>query len=154
MDPLQFRQYVVRPTLKKIGLWSEVAEDLIMGTVAQESHFQYIDQLTPGPGPAYGLVQMEAATHTSHWNWLRRRDDLRGSVESLLAPWPSKLEQLRSNLPYAVAMCRIHYYRRPQALPAQGDLQGIAQYWKDYYNTHLGKGTTKQFIANYKKYVR
>lgn len=152
MDTKQFRQYIVRPTLKHLGLWSKIAEDLVMGTIAQESHFKYLDQLTPGPGPAYGVVQMEAATHRSHWAWLRRHPDLKAKVEALLAPQPSKLEQLRSNLAYSVAMCRIHYYRRPQALPK--DLDGIATYYKKYYNTYKGKATVAQFKRNFKKYVK
>ena len=41
-------------------MYSPVAENLIMGTAAQESGFTYIKQL--GGGPALGMFQVEPAT--------------------------------------------------------------------------------------------
>lgn len=53
--------YVVRPVLRVMSAWSQPAEDLVMGTAAQESRLTYLRQL--GGGPALGLWQMEPATH-------------------------------------------------------------------------------------------
>lgn len=62
----QLRLYVIRPTLEKIELWSEAAENLLLGTTAQESHMgTYIKQV--GKGPALGIYQMEPATHKDIW---------------------------------------------------------------------------------------
>ena len=44
------------------------------------------------------------------------------------------------------------YYRTPDPLPIN-DIPGMARMWKDYYNTHLGKGTVEEFITNYNKYI-
>jgi len=55
------------------------------------------------------------------------------------------------NLRYSVAMCRIHYYRQPGAIPK--DIQGQAEYWKKYYNTPMGKGTADDYVYNYGRYA-
>ena len=51
---------LIKETLADIGLYSLNAENLIMGTFAQESNFKYVRQL--GGGPALGYGQMEPAT--------------------------------------------------------------------------------------------
>jgi len=52
--------------------------------------------------------------------------------------------QLVHNLAYATAIARVIYWRRPEALPEAA--AGLAKYWKDHYNTHLGAGKEKDFI--------
>jgi hypothetical protein len=32
-------------------------------------------------------------------------------------------------------------------------MKALAQYWKKYYNTSLGKGTAVEAIANYNRYA-
>jgi hypothetical protein len=150
----QLRLHVVRPTLRHLGFWSQVAEDLVLGTIAQESDFKYISQLTGTPGvlgPGAGIVQMERATHDDLWsNFLVYRPGLAGRVTELLAPWPAKFEQLATNLSYAVAMCRVHYYRFPEPLPVTSDANLLARLWKLRYNTPLGAGTEAEFVRNFK----
>lgn len=148
----QLREYIVRPTLLHLGLFSSAAENLLVGTALQESRLTYVDQLAPGPGPAYGLLQMERATHDDIWeNYLRFNVALRAKVELTLAPWPSdKLFQMHTNNGYAFAMARVHYLRVREALPAADDVLGLARYWKRYYNTVKGKGTVDEFVENYR----
>jgi len=57
----QFREFIVRPALQGVGLWSEGAEELIAGTAMVESNLTYVRQL--GGGPAIGICQMEPATY-------------------------------------------------------------------------------------------
>ena len=156
LSPRQLREYVVVPAM--IYLHPDVPQsaagiDMVMGTAAHESGgFKYIDQLTPGPGPAYGLWQMERATHDDLWlHWLSHRPALHAKMKSLLADWPNPVEQLRSNLIYAAAMCRIGYRRSPVPLPERGDVQGYARMWKQVWNTRLGKGTEAQFVKHYEQ---
>lgn len=159
IDKSQLRA-LVKQTITFLGLHSQAAEDLIMGTIAQESHLgTYIKQL--GKGPALGLVQMEPATHDDIWiNFLAYKKPLSALLWTLSLDngmfTSSKIPdsaQLMGNMYYAIAMCRIHYFRAPGALPQAGDIAGYAAYWKKYYNTPLGAGTEAEFIANYKKYV-
>lgn len=50
---------------------------------------------------------------------------------------------------YAAMMCRIHYRRVSEPLPAAGDLPAQAAYWKKWYNTELGAGTEAEYIEHW-----
>ena len=145
------REYVIRPTLKRLGLWSQSAENLLMGTVAQESKMgYYLHQLR---GPAVGIFQIEPATHDDVWeHYLDYREEL-GDKISELTYLPTS-DSLIHNLAYSTAIARIVYLRAPEALPVAEDLPGLARYWKKYYNTQAGRGTERQFINSYEEYVR
>ncbi len=146
IDPKQLTDLIIRPTLQRLGLWSDAAEELVLGTAIQESSLQYLQQL--GGGPALGLWQMERATHDDIWqNFLHFRTKLGLNV---LGPY-SKPDPTRLvwDLAYACALCRIHYLRSPSALPVAGDTNGQAVYWKQFYNTPLGAGTVEQYTANW-----
>lgn len=147
------RESVIRPVLQDAGMWSEAAENLLMGTAAQESGLgQYLVQL--GNGPARGIFQMEPKTlHDIQENFLQYRPALKEKAEHHKAPALSDAANLIANLAYAALMCRIHYMRVSEALPAADDLPGLARYWKRYYNTALGKGSEAEFIDNYHRYV-
>lgn len=147
----QFRELILQPALTVIGIHSPAAEELVLGTALQESRLQYIKQL--GNGPALGFFQMEPATHEDIWkNYLAYHDDMAEKAKSLAAPTtaahPSPNEMI-GNLWYAAAMCRIHYRRVPDALPAAGDVPGMAAYWKEFYNTYLGAGTEEEYEENW-----
>lgn len=151
LDPLQLAMYVIRPTLKRVRLGSVIADALVLGTALQESHARFVDQLTPGPGPAYGLWQMEAATHTDHWNnFIRYKASLRDALLDIAGyddlPRPP-VHELVGNLFYGAAMCRVHYWRVKPPLPT--DAEGLARYWKDHYNTALGRGTVQQALPHF-----
>lgn len=148
-DARQLREYVVRPVLVRLNLWSLAAENLVVGTAVHESRLDYLKQL--GRGPALGICQMEPATHDDIWqNYLAYHPGLASRVEQLIAPWPvPRSSQLVSNLAYAVGMCRVHYRRVPTALPKADDTVGLGAYWKTHYNTHLGAGTIEQFVEAY-----
>ncbi|PKR56390.1 hypothetical protein COO92_21230 [Thalassospira lohafexi] len=153
MNSKQLRESVIRPVLQDAGMWTEAAENLLMGTAAQESGLgQYVVQL--GNGPARGIFQMEPSTlHDIQQNFLSYRPELKAKAEAHKAPALSDASNLICNLAYAALMCRIHYYRVSEALPGANDLAGLARYWKRYYNTALGKGSESEFIENYHRYV-
>ncbi len=151
MDAKQFKKEVVIPTLKYIGRYSEDAANLIVGTMWQESHGEYIKQL--GNGPALGFMQMEPATHDDIWNnYLKYKGDLETKVKDLAIAHPSgkpSPNNLMYSLPYQVAMCRCHYLRVKEGIPNGKDVEGMAHYWKKYYNTSLGKGKPEEFVKNF-----
>lgn len=149
MDPRQARELIVNPLLQELGLWSQAAEDLLIGTAAQESHFKYIHQL--GKGPALGFWQMEPATHEDIWRHylgirpiIAKKIRLACDLADVDQPDP---EVMVYNIRYACAMCRVHYLRSSEPIP--DTLEGQAAYWKTHYNTMHGAGTPEQYIANY-----
>jgi len=150
IDPKHLRAEVVRPVLTALDLHSGAAEDLLMGTCAQESQCgRYLRQLG---GPALGIFQMEPATHLDLWtNFLHFRPQLADKVASFAGRKGPRPEEMVGNLNYAAAMCRIQYYRRPEAIP--GTLKDQAEMWKSAYNSALGKGTVEEYLANWKRYI-
>ncbi|MBL4692008.1 MAG: hypothetical protein JKY92_01605 [Magnetovibrio sp.] len=153
IDVEQFRNDVVQPVLKELNLWSESAEELIMGTAAQESNLVYLKQT--GSGPALGICQMEPATHDDIWdNYLRYQTEKSTAMKDMFGVVAGDARHLTWNLGYAVAMCRICYSRAPSALPDADSVEGMAEYWKDHYNTPMGAGTVDEFINNYDTIVK
>jgi hypothetical protein len=149
IDVIQFRDLVIVPALSELGLYSQAAEELLLGTALQESRLQYLRQLNNGP--ALGVFQMEPATHNDIWtNYLKYKRELAlkvGTLAHKIAP-----ASLATDLLYAAAMCRVHYLRVPEALPQQGDYEGQAAYWKEHYNTYLGSGTEEEYLENWSVY--
>ena len=148
MDAKQLLELVIRPTLKKRGLHSEAAEQLVIGTIWQESRGEYIKQL--------GLAQMEPATHDDiWWNYLAYKRTLANSItelanmQSLDDDMLPDANELMGNLNYAAAMCRVHYLRVGAPLPKAGDVDAMAAFWKQYYNTPLGAGNPQEFVENF-----
>ena len=133
------------------------AQELLLGTAAQESGFHYLRQL--GNGPALGLWQMEPRTHEDIWkSWLVAKGDLISAVLSL-SVWEHVTDEnagkeLAGNLYYALAMARVHYLRDPEPLPQAGDLLGQAKYWKRVWNTEMGSGTIEQYADSYRRIVK
>ncbi len=157
----QLREFVVRPALHAIGFHTLAAENLVMGTAAQESHLKFVRQLNGGP--AVGLFQMEPTTYHDIWqNFLRSRPELAETILAAIdygdltavrapgvsAPYPEP-SRMVWDLRYAAIMCRVHYLRVREVLPNALDVWGLADYWKKYYNTVLGGGTAEEFVDNF-----
>lgn len=145
-------RYIIIPILDYIGMNSKSAVNLLLGTAAQESRLgEYLHQIN---GPALGIYQCEPNTLDDIFNkYLRHRKELLKKVLKLSALGLTRSKNAEGNLYYATAIARIHYYRVFEPLPSSDDIEGLANYWKKYYNTEKGKGTTEEFINNYKRYV-
>ena len=135
----------------KIPLVPE-AVDLLMMTAAHESKLgTYIKQVY---GPALGIFQMEPATHTDHWIYIRDRKWLREAFENLGFIYPTYWE-MEWNIKYAILMARVHYYRKPERLPNMSRsnyLEALSRYAKEHYNTSVGKATPEKYLEDYHTY--
>ena len=157
MNANHLRVFIVRPALNELEMWSPAAENLILGTAAVESDLEYLAQISGGPG--LGLWQIEPQTHEDVWaNFLKFRKPLakrvvqaagRGTQTPRLPPH----DWLIYNLRYAAAVARVIYWRDPEPLPEPTDTAGLGEYWKRVYNTDLGAGTVKRFVASYERLV-
>jgi hypothetical protein len=151
----QLRELIIRPTLHDMAMWSESAENMVIGTAAQESHLgEHIKQI--GGGPALGLYQCEPATHADVYSYLRNNEfRLFGKTlpNDLRPVGPVNHERLIYDLRYATMICRLHYYRHKMPLPPADDVEQLAVMWKTVYNTRLGKGRPEEFVRNYERYV-
>ncbi len=177
----QISEYIVKPVLKILGL---SGHNIMLGIGAQESNMgTYIEQIGKGIH-GRGWLQVEAATHDDVWRYLLRNYDpnhtkfmrdnwiqyLNPRVLTTVAPNTPCIEgaakafcthtlgikhdRLIYDLRYCCAIARLKLYMIPAPLPAENDIEGMADYWKKYYNSSKGKGSVKDFIANYDEYVR
>ncbi len=148
MTPDEFLAEVVAPALTALDLDSQAARELLLGTALQESALRNIQQMG---GPALGYFQMEPATHDDIWeNFLAYRPDLAARVKALLPDGEPLASDLLTCPVYAAAMARVKYYRCPAPLPAAGDLEAQAAYYKRWYNTPGGAATVAEYMANWR----
>ena len=156
IDTNQLRADHIRPALKHIDMWSEAAENLLLGTIALESRRgTYLRQIK---GPALGICQIEPATHIDVWeNWIDYRPAISARVLEMVPPM-YRIPDANRFIPvdalalvacplYAIAIARIIYRRVSAPLPAASDWAGLEAYHKRHYNTMLGKTQPGEFIA-------
>lgn len=147
INPIHMRDRVIVPTLRHIGLYSRAAERLLLCTWFHESTVGNATALAQTKGPALGVFQVEPATHKDNFehylnypkNW-----DLRAKVLELASTINKGVDnesrqpvvadsELVFNLAYATAQARIKYWRVPEPLPQEWDVNGLAEYWFKYY---------------------
>ena len=151
LDPGQFRALVVRPAIVDLDLWSQAAENLLVGTALVESRLTHLRQLAGGP--ALGVFQMEPATHHDLWdNWLRYRPDITATMTDESASQAIDATILIWNLRYAAMCCRLQYRRVPHPLPGAANVAGLARYWKSHWNTLHGRGEPEKFVNLYRRH--
>lgn len=149
----QLRINVIEPVCRHLGLYSPGATALLLGVVAQESAMgTYLRQLG---GPALGICQMEPDTFNDIYkNFLHYRPSLRAKLAELVSPlWGATPPEMVANLAYSVAMARVHFFRVPLALPDDRDVEAMARYWKQWYNTPEGAGAVEEFTASFHRWV-
>lgn len=158
-DPTQFRELIVRPVLEHLDPkipYSKEAEDLLCMTAAHESLLGcYVKQVK---GPALGVYQMEPATHDDiYHNFLTHNPFLESDVVDMVGIRKNLSSYLVTDLAYATAMARVHYWRVPEPLPKlKGNhadyLMELGRYAKKYYNTELGKAAPLHYYTAYLKF--
>jgi len=159
MNAEQLKRHIIEPTLKKMGMYSESAVNLLLGTCAQESLMgQYVRQL--GGGPAIGIYQMEPITADDiMYRYLPLHKDiedkfLQAAMPYALAPKHHVINAMIFDVRLATALCRLKYWMDPEPLPEADDIEGLAKTYKRVYNTPLGAATTDEFVAHYRRYVK
>lgn len=156
MDLGQFREFVVRPTLKALDLWSDRAEALLVATAAHESAgLRYIKQVR---GPALSFYQIEPPTARDIWDrWLPKQSiTLRTNAQVVAEFRPGDYleNRLLADMRFATVTARLIYWRVPEALPKADDVPAMASYWGRHYQTQNDSVKIQSFIHNYERFVR
>jgi hypothetical protein len=143
------------PALDAIGNNSLAAQELVLGTGVHESLGFTLRRQLRG-GPAVGLFQMEPVTFKDLWK--RVIPKLSDKVQSGLKHLSDgeneiDVESLATNDKLAAALCRIKYLSINEPLPPAGYTDLQARYWKKYYNTILGKGTSRDYLKSWNRFV-
>jgi len=158
IDPLHLKTYVIEPVLETMASYDPRMNDpkavnLLLGTAAQESEMGlWLGQhgMTDG---AKGIFQMEDATFYDIKDRYLAQPD-KEPLRLLLSQWApdtSSPEILAGNLYAATFFARVHYWMVPEPLPEYIEEQ--AEYYKQHYNTPLGKATVEQYMDRWDQFV-
>jgi hypothetical protein len=149
INPQQFASQVVTPTLQMLdqqaGIpYSDFAFHLVLGTIAQESLMG--TYLVQEMGPALGIAQIEPNSLATLLTTLNPPE--KAALATLATP-ATPAHNVVTNLPYAVAIVRLFYWKISAPLPAQSTITALFSYYKQWYNTAAGAATLAQFTQNW-----
>ncbi len=156
INPEQLRS-LIKDTLEIIlpEMNSPEAVELLMMTAAQESFCgTYLQQLHGGP--ALGIFQMEPVTYRCLFNnYLQYDPEIIHRLESFFTVHEGNFNiQMRGDIPYQIVIARLNYRRKPGNIPKAWETLQLAEYYKKYWNTHLGAATIPEVLHNYDKYAK
>ena len=147
-----FLEQIIRPALEVSGMHSLSAENLLLGTALVESELNSVKQF--GNGPALSFFQIEPETYKDVAKYLKRKFRIKECVlaSCFMEVFPPA-KCLAWNMRLSVLIARVIYWRIPEPLPNHNDIVGLANYWKDNYNTEKGKGEVGDFVEKWRFYV-
>ena len=153
----ELRTLVVRPTLEQLGLTgkqADVAENLLLGTAAQESGLGFHLKVDRSQG--LGIFRISPRTHTNIWDkYLINHPDIASAVRGLASQHEflsNPHAELATNLRYATAIAWLIYRRANKTLPEADDIQALGEYWARYYH-HKAKASADEFVEHYREYI-
>ncbi len=152
----ELRHYVVQPTLRQLQVKHCLAENLLMGTAAQESGLGFY--LRPKTYHSYGIYCITPLMHKNIWDkYLVTQPELASQVRGLASQHEfleNPHQELATNLSYATAIAWMVYQRVPN-FPTKGDpsnLGLLAKCWRRYYHGKP-RASMDDFIQNYHQYI-
>lgn len=118
-----------------------------------ESGYNYVAQ---EPEPiALGYWQVELNTWKDNiLNFLEIKNEFNNGWTTLKKQRPATYGSMASDCLFACYMAAIKVYRAPQELPELGDLTGMAEYWKKYYNASPHGASVDEAIARMQPIVK
>ena len=146
------RHLVIRDTLHYLNDWSLAAENLLLGTAAQESGLGGWNK-----GRRMGLYHITPAMHRAVWDkYLINNPQLASEVRGM-AGQHSFLKaphgELVTNLKYATAIAWMVYRRSGQKLPEASNLVELGKFWHRHFHPKA-EGTVADFVKNYQLLVK
>ena len=155
--PLELQEYVIRPTLKHLGVWSHDAEVLLLSTAAFETNVGYrlLDSANKKSG--FGVFCITALTHKKIWDtYIATNPDLASKVRGLASQREflnNPDAELITNLSYATAIAWLIYESSQQPIPCSDDIVALAQHWNNHFNDSRKCNTYKEHIHMLRKCV-
>ena len=144
---------IISDTLLKIGMHSHEAVDLIYHVGMAESAYRHITSPANGnPALSFWQVEPDTAKDTLD-HFVQFRPLLIEKLKAVGFRWEQRADglelefQMKTNMAFAIALCRIKFWRDPAPLPKVGDIEAQAEYWKRIYNSEKGRGTVEHFCT-------
>lgn len=148
VSPSQLREYV-EAVCDLLGHGSGVAVDMLMETAAAETQTGLFRDPTPD-GAGRGVFQCDLIAFQDVQARAPSSDIEKVVAEFGIDVRAAEHRDLDISPLLATVVCRLFYKRIPEPFPCS--IEGRADYWKRYYNTHLGKGTAGGFIHKVARY--
>lgn len=153
INPADFRQLIIRPTLHKLGQWTSSLENLLIGTAAQASGLG--SQL--GSGRGYGIYQVDANLHQTVWDCFLAFDpDLASAVRGLASQREFLCQphvELTTNLSYATAIAWSVYAHSGAEIPQDADnIESLARCWHQHFCQDLSL-SSRHFVTTYQNLI-
>lgn len=154
INPADFRQLILRPTLQKLGKWSPSLENLLLGTAAQASCLG----LQSICGQGLGVYRIRQELHQSVWDqYLAFDADLASAVRGLASQREflcNPHAELITNLSYSSAIAWAIYASRNADIPQDPDnVEGLARCWHQFFCDDHNL-TIRQFVTRYQQLIR
>jgi len=154
INPADFRQLIIRPTLQKLGKWSPSLENLLLGTAAQASCLGLQSSRAQG----LGVYQINRELHQCVWDTFLAFDaDLASAVRGLASQREflcNPHAELITNLSYASAIAWAIYASRNADIPQDPDnVEGLARCWHQFFCDDNSQ-TIRQFVTTYQQLIR
>jgi len=151
----ELRLWVIKPTLKRLGVYSKAAEDLLLATAAQESGLG--SHLKPAGQRALGIYQIHSLSHRHIWDdHLALHSEMASLVRGLASQHDFLSQphaELATNLSYATAIAWFMYARHDDfCLPKENNNNTLASLWKRYYHPK-SKVSIEDFNKNVNRYL-
>jgi hypothetical protein len=151
----ELRQWVIKPTLKRLGVYSKAAENLLLATAAQESGLG--SHLKPAGQRALGIYQIHSLAHRHIWDdHLALHSEMASLVRGLASQHDFLSQphaELATNLSYATAIAWFMYARHDNfSLPKSNDITALAALWKRFYHPK-SKTSITDFSENFSRYL-
>lgn len=156
----EFLETTLRPTLQKIDMHSEAAENLLLMIACHESRgFDFIKQIN---GPARSYFQIEPRTLLDLYRTYLYKHGAR--FRGLIQPYEAPDCSLEDNLlnpdqKFAVVAARLILWRVPPPIPDPSKYENVmayevalAHYAKKHWNTAEGKATASKYLNDYLRY--
>ena len=145
---------LIRTTLQAFQHWTADVEELVLGTIAHESHLGE-DREQIGGGPALGIVQMEPETlHDCFDNFLHYHPEMLQALQRICGISTYSVDALENCDEYAIILCRVKYLRSKLAVPPASDIEAQAEYWFHIYNGSGVKSKVAEYISDYNRLVK
>lgn len=158
------RSLVIRPTLEQLDDWSPAAENLLLGTAAQESQLGFrLHDSHHQSDQGLGLYRISQHTHIQVWDkFLIAAPELASRLRGLASQQQflkAPHQELITNLSYATGVAWMIYKRHALALPDANDIEALGECWLQYFSTRdnelycNGDTYLEKFETNYRKLV-
>jgi len=159
--PLQQMKELIEGCLNSLGrkYAKPEAVELVLATGLVESKYKYIKQIGSGIASSYWQIEGDTAKDCVD-NYLCFRTSLAKRCAEIsqtpVSLWVKGTKEdwedvLKYNMHCAIIMCRLKYWRDSRPLPKT--TRGMAQAWKQIYNTEGGAGTVPHFMEIVGKHI-